>query len=686
MATKVVYTLREDKKELQKQFGCMNGIFQLFDRRYLLGLHRHGRNQKRLTPGENGEKEFKNSSEKVKEKRVSVESSRNSCSSSCSSTTFSSLSKRVKPEFQFPSEPASPNLPDIRDVVKDSMTRTIRVANVKNIQKEMNYIDSPRPIFVRQKSVEYERKDKNLARLSCDERESKYSLKSTLKVKEVPRLSLDSKQNSKNSVNTLEPGSNKKPSSGVVAKLMGLEGFSFTDSIVEVERLKIKKPVLDNELVSRFPLRVKNGSFSVYGEMEKRLSGIEFKSSGKDLRALKQILEAIKNKEESLDSKKMVKPVSPTVNGSRPVNREVKPVKLTKVNHGEKKNELFGRKTVKDSTPREKKVISGTQERTVLKKSKKGSTNLIRIKKPSNTRNPKTKIEKNEESCIETRNDQPKEDHKVSENDFVERLIEDKSIIELPKLTIEQQPSPVSVLDVFNTEDTPSPLKKKHIAFNDYETPQFEENHEMEWNQVGIYPDDFCEFKMNFLNEDHKYIGQILLVSGILKDLESVIRMVQIQPTGSLIKSDLFNFLEKKRYNECHKKNQRSKRKMIFDSVNDILLQKLTVFGMWGGKRRVGILNGEKLLKELCLEIDNSQTAPERCGYDEDDEVKNLVSVDVNKSEDWDNYCCEVPGVVLDIERLIFKDLINEVVNADMAQDSPGRYCSRQYVSYVEVD
>lgn len=50
MATKVVYTLREDKQGLQKQLGCMNGIFQLFDRRYLLGLHR-SRNHKRLIPG-----------------------------------------------------------------------------------------------------------------------------------------------------------------------------------------------------------------------------------------------------------------------------------------------------------------------------------------------------------------------------------------------------------------------------------------------------------------------------------------------------------------------------------------------------------------------------------------------------------------------------------------------------------
>ncbi|CAI9263049.1 unnamed protein product [Lactuca saligna] len=709
MASKVVYKLREEKKEFQKQFGCMNGLFQLFDRRYLLGLHRNGRNQKMLTPGEgeNGKKEMKNSSEKDKEintkrvviekNRVSIESSRNSFSSSCSSTTFSSLecSKRVHMEMQLPSLPTSPklrknqqdsSLPDIRDVVKKSMTRTIRVASVKNIEKEMKHIDSPRP-FVRQKSVEfeYERKDRNLAkeasRLSCDERESKYSLKSSLKVKEVPRLSLDSKQN-KNSKNTLdqtqEPGSNKRPLSGVVARLMGLEGFQ--DSNLEVEKLKIKeKPFLD----SRFKkMEVKNGSCSVYGEMEKRLSGIEFKTSGKDLRALKQILEAIKNKEQSLEANKRVKvkvkPVSHTVNLTRrePVNREVKPVKLTltKVNHSENGNDSFGGKKVRDLTPRKKKVslpCSNSPEKLTgeRKKSKKVSSDLTRIKKQSNSRNPKTKMK---ETCIETRNDNPKEDHHKD------------NFVELPKLTVEQ-PSPVSVLDVFYTEDTPSPINKKDTAFNDYEALEFEENQETEWKQV----EDYSEFKLslfNSTNEEHEYISEILLNSGFLKDIESAIRIVQIHPKGSLIKPDLFHFLEKKeRYteltdDECRKKNEKLKRKLIFDSVNDILLKRLVILGsfdMWSGKKRGELfLNGEMLLKELCSEIDNLQTAPERFVYDEDDEVKNLVSVDVNKSEDWGKCCYEVPGVVLDIERLIFKDLIDEVVNADMA---PRRQCRRLF-------
>ncbi|KAJ0615251.1 putative protein LONGIFOLIA [Helianthus annuus] len=51
MSTEVMHTLGEDTHELQKQLGCMNGIFQLFDRRYLLGQRRHGHHHKKPPQG-----------------------------------------------------------------------------------------------------------------------------------------------------------------------------------------------------------------------------------------------------------------------------------------------------------------------------------------------------------------------------------------------------------------------------------------------------------------------------------------------------------------------------------------------------------------------------------------------------------------------------------------------------------
>ncbi|KAJ9564475.1 hypothetical protein OSB04_000441 [Centaurea solstitialis] len=935
MSTKVIYSTREeeDTQELQKQLGCMNGIFQLFDRRYLLGQRR----RKNLTQGqsEDGNREFNNASEKPKETqktankvakekhRVSVESSRNSFSSSCSSLD---CSKRVQTEqssfcpslVSEPSSPPSRKQPDslvqpadIRDVVKDSMTRKPRVVPVKTVAKDerkgpaMTHVDSPRPSSQNMKPVPYDRKDQNLAKLreisrgvrevkdvsrfSCDGRESPYKLKS---IKELPRLSLDSKQSSiRNRANeprriliarethgvgetvdqTHEPGSNKRPPSSVVARLMGLEVLH--DSVNGGESLKTK-PSLGDEMVSllrsrkgeeskhnvsvapqrgigigkavaRIPLepapwkqeaknkkapeRVDHSCHSVYGEIEKRLTEVEFKTSGKDLRALKQILEAIQRtkmrlekKDQDLDeissdqrpNQKQVQPVSPTtINKIR--TTAVKPVNLAsdsmvisslqrvkKVNHT---GDRTGRLSTRNTTPTETKAISRTRKSTspskapesptaqnywnsrssgsvsprlqrskngIHKQSSCGPSSNGRLTAPdSNTRNSRTRsvdrLQANEQSrrhrsetrdlsqqgdtgsfpsesdtSVTSQNEievtsrdwtrennsvyQPRENHK---NKFAERSSEYKPMAELAMATMEQ-PSPVSVLDAFYMEEAPSPIQKKSYAFKDDEDLRFDEP---EWNQVEIdnlvstteqdqsssrfnhlkienikhlvhqiellnstseeeatinHPPEI--FPHDIINEDHKYIKEILSASGFPKNLDAATTIVHLHPTtGSLINPELFNILEKsQKTKECTKLkdaecNERIRRKMIFDTVNDILVQKLSKSassGLWTSKRKRGILNGEKLLKELCSEINNLQTNTTGGLYDE---IVDIISADVNKrSEDWDDNCNEVPALVLDIERLIFKDLISEIVNAKVVglQDGPERHCRQLFL------
>ncbi|XP_071710097.1 protein LONGIFOLIA 1-like [Rutidosis leptorrhynchoides] len=813
MATKVVYSLREDKQGLNKQLGCMNGIFQLFDRRYLLGLHRHGRNQNRLTQGQdgNGEKEFKHSTETkpkhtkkvlAEKNRASAESSRNSSSSSGSSTTFSSLdcSKRAQTERQLSREPGTLNTrskkPDCRlqplelkNVVKDSMTRGIRVKKDEQVGPVIKHIDSPRP-FVHQKPLQCDSKDrktekiqkpsmgvkeiKETSRSSCDERKSQYSLKSTFKVNELPRLSLDSKQNSDGnftSESKREPGSNKRPSSGVVARLMGLENL--TDSVPEVANLKIKQ-AFNDQLVSsprwsrqseeckhnhvsvspRVHLNnTKSGALapaSVYCEMEKRLSVLEFKTSGNDLRALKQILEAMQTNKMGLDSKdqKTEQPGSPVINRtSSPKSRTVKPRKVDTVSMmvtGVHSINNATRKQVKRTVPRNKKVTERTS-RSLLnspgdvigvrpvssprpQSSKKDDENRCflapasdsnKSRKQSNvqpvvsylkTRHPKIKLpnqlQNNKQSCRYS-NDQLKDDHKIN---FAERLMEDRPNVELAKLTVEQQ-SPVSVLDAFYTEEALSPVKKKPSLFKDCEILH---DVESEWNHMrndvllnGTDTNQYSDFnhvklenRNNLIhqidllspvdetvasscksrNDDYRYVSEILSASGFPTDPDFAIRLVQLHPGNNLIEPELFDILEKTKA-ECIKNKSRSKsnntirRKLIFDCVNDILLHKLVVSS---GK----LVKGEKLMQELWLEIDNLESTSRRCVYDEDDEVKNLVSADVKKSsDDWDKCCYEVPSVVLDIERQIFKDLINEVVNAEVAtlQYRPPRHCRRLF-------
>jgi hypothetical protein len=353
------------------------------------------------------------------------------------------------PEMNHPSN--SPHLGrqslNLRDVVKDSMYRESKGLSVKTTTREeavgraAKHRDSPRPLQL-SKPVDgscgvgvnmkqnapvdlkdslkapwyyneskelptssYEAKDaswssisRDAPRFSYDGREinrlsfeSRENLKSTTKLKELPRLSLDSRECSLRSSNSdsrpnrlsknfqnggnlndkvlnlpqsSETGTQKRPPS-VVAKLMGLETLPDSALASDSQLGLIKtyavegsdpfsKSLRTNELnrairismsprnstkdptsprwrnsdfvmkpsSSRLPIepapwkqldgnrgsqkpafrpvkvppREPNPFSSVYNEIEKRLNDLEFKQSGKDLRALKQILEAMQSK------------------------------------------------------------------------------------------------------------------------------------------------------------------------------------------------------------------------------------------------------------------------------------------------------------------------------------------------------------------------------------------------------
>lgn len=492
MAANLLHSLADDNPDLQRQIGCMTGIFQLFDRQHVLTRRRL--NHKRLPPGtshfHNGglEREFNNVYQQqtanetilnrsVNEKqRISTESSRASFSSSCSSSLSSlDCSKTGQQETSsfdriiFPETPLrdpvmnqgsiSPHLGrqslDLRDVVKDSMYREVRGLSVKTTAQEetaarsLKHKDSPRPLQI-SKSVDvphgvgisgkqnapadlkeslrvlakfreapwyynetkevsrshYEAKDgpwhsisKDAPRFSYDGKEinglsfeSQDSSKATPKLKELPRLSLDSREgsmwgstsdskssylykslqeNGNTDYKVLDQpkslGTQKRPTS-VVAKLMGLEalpdsasgsdrqlGLIKTCPVEDRESIPISRSLKSNDVSkpvrvpnspasllkdpvsprwknpdlimkpvsnSKFPIepapwRQLDGSRgsqktdfrsikvpaktsssfpSVYCEVEKRFKDLEVKQSGKDLRALKQILEAMQAK------------------------------------------------------------------------------------------------------------------------------------------------------------------------------------------------------------------------------------------------------------------------------------------------------------------------------------------------------------------------------------------------------
>ncbi|XVF58444.1 hypothetical protein PTKIN_Ptkin07bG0067400 [Pterospermum kingtungense] len=451
MSEKFMFSLSDENPDLQKQIGCMNGLF------HFLGSQRNARpNHKRLPPGQNGNHrtEPNIASQKVKEnnlkktvkekQRFSFESPRTSCSSSSYSSSFSSAdcskasqvhrSSVSQPTWQeIPSDQPNASLQpsqrtlDVQNVVKESIYREACGLSIKTAtkveegrQKTLKYIDSPRPLqspkpartrntgldessCVLAKLQEAPRmsngcKDgpltfspRDAPRFSYDERGSQDGLK--IKLKDLPRLSLDSRESSiKGSINGMksnflleelnrssmkstdirnqqqEPGSYKGPSS-VVAKLMGLEALealpnpkltngnqnshiktcddplSHSSRIDESKKnwlsgslsnsekepssphltiTDTKKPIASRCPIEpapwkqlngskgqmsalkcqETPMKSPNSSVTVYGEIGKRLAEPEFKKSGKDLRGLKQILEAMQKSKHKSEARK----------------------------------------------------------------------------------------------------------------------------------------------------------------------------------------------------------------------------------------------------------------------------------------------------------------------------------------------------------------------------------------------
>ncbi|XP_047312357.1 protein LONGIFOLIA 1-like [Impatiens glandulifera] len=810
-----------DNRELQRQIGCMNGIFHLFDRHNSFTARtRRSTSHRRLPPptphtqckGDDDKEEL--AKQRNHRRTTSNESPRTSFSSSLSSSTFSSMDNN--------------KTVDLRDVVKDSIYKEtvsgLSVKTTRGANHTIKYVDSPRPpLPYRQNETETTLRSKYAPRFSYDGRESRDSWTSTMKLKELPRLSLDSRQSTKHVQNE---GIHRR-SSSVVAKLMGLEGLPDSvssdincyrqdenlDTTPRLLRSKYNQesipastslPALSPHLTSREPaLRKPASPTSIYGEIEKRLTDLEFKSSGKDLRALKQILEAMEKTRERLEVKNEDKaanlehqnikdctnygnpdqnsrsehnsyPASPTSkrNGSssssivimksakfseRRTSASSAAMPINKLKNSDAAAGVRSRKSSNISVdkiqgPRENHLRqqqshqNGNKTKTKAMHSLKlppqplpVSPRLLQQKKHHNNQpndqssSPgrkiklKSSIPKKCDKKGATKTTQQGDTASVQSDsidsevqstghseeinclypqDIPEKLRKDAATGEF-RSTIEQ-PSPISVLDAtFYREGSPSPVRKISNAFTDDETQNSEET---EWsttveldhllnntdtdaqpmfNQEKLESINQLVLKLKELNStneetdeasysphnsedqnpDHSYITQIILASGLLfKDLSAYSStLIQLKPP--LLNPSLFLVLEQTK-GSIDESNIADKihRKLIFDVVNEILVQKINDSGFYRSCISVEKLGQKKLVKELCSEVDLLLGKADCNLQDEDDEEKEdyLISMlneeMMHKSGNWIDYRSELPALALDIERLIFKDLITEVV------------------------
>ncbi|KAE8668011.1 hypothetical protein F3Y22_tig00112349pilonHSYRG00016 [Hibiscus syriacus] len=312
----------------------------------------------------------------------------------------------------------------------------------------------------------------------------------------------------------------------------------------------------------------------------------------------------------------------------------------------------------------------------------------------------------------------------IMQKESTSRLFDDGSVAELA-MTAPEHPSPVSVLDTsVYRDDAPSPVKQILNIPEGIGSENFDDSHRDEqWNSAdnrlsnnagsGLVSDinrvklqkiehlvqklrrlnsthdeastDYIASLCDNTNPDHRYISEILLASGLLlRDLGSGSTTFQLHPSGHPINPELFFVLEQTKASSLLSKedsnsgkvslskpdHEKFHRKLIFDLVNEILVGKLALVGAsaepWinSGKLARKTLNAQKLLKELCTEIEQFQAKRSNSNTEvEEDGLKNILWEDVMcQSESWTDFNGEISGMVLDVERMVFKDLVNETV------------------------
>ncbi|KAG1341953.1 protein LONGIFOLIA 1 [Cocos nucifera] len=272
--------------------------------------------------------------------------------------------------------------------------------------------------------------------------------------------------------------------------------------------------------------------------------------------------------------------------------------------------------------------------------------------------------------------------------------------LSLSKYSDEKIPTSDDCRKSIGLPDAPPP---KMISEIDYKKVESIENQVQQLQQLTSTNDepstiDLITSLSYTKNMDHQYVSEILLASDLLvKDRSCGLRCsmpIQHHPTGHAINPNLFLVLEQTKPAGLSKPEpapektlqpkpdpEKLHRKLVFDVVNEILLQKMDLVipnprcNLLLEARK---LSSQHLLKELCLEVDQLQAERLKASSFDDDGDGNLISYKhlLHQSEGWTDFGSELAGLVLEIERSIFKDLIDEVVTGEAAsglQTKPSR-------------
>lgn len=401
---------------------------------------------------------------------------------------------------------------------------------------------------------------------------------------------------------------------------------------------------------------------SVYSEIERRLRMRGINEPSKDLHTLKHILEALQLKG-LLHSNKpnqspivLMKPVrSPSPTRSTP-HRSPRRSEIDR----NARNQV----RAPNPNPNRRKLPNPETQRKV--DSRRVSVSPVHSPKASPRRNAyanatggSPRLRKNMERKAED------ESSTVSDNSFstssypdteryrMEEYKEGKDLLDrcdkllnsIAEITAanELQPSPVSVLDSsFYKDDwcSPSPITKRCIDYKD----QAAESEDDVWSSALCSSEEAASEDSDFV-----YVSEILRACSYLPE-----------------ESDVFLLLEKQ---QCLKGKDTSKastlqRRLIFDILQEILNrnQQLPPWkAVSGGEQRQQIWWEFQRIRER-EESESEDFSKVVCGMLRKDMAEEMRG--------WGEWAVEMGDVVLDVERLVFKDLVGETIR-ELASLSP---------------
>lgn len=187
-------------------------------------------------------------------------------------------------------------------------------------------------------------------------------------------------------------------------------------------------------------------------------------------------------------------------------------------------------------------------------------------------------------------------------------------------------------------------------------------------------------------NLEKSYVSELLLASGFPDHFRYTMADHLVHQSEEAIDPNLFfeleetkgrSFLSNKISNNkadrITRANERRTRRLLFDAVNEILSEKL-IRPRPLLKKHLGLNpSRSQLLQDVFQEIDQLQAINLPHSFNEEDDfLTAIIGKDLtHRSADWTEVSGEIPALVIDIERLIFKDLIVELVHDGAATYRP---------------